>query len=92
MFETTYHTGPARGVLPNDGYGCSSRRGIRGAFRFGPRYDEGTIAVTRTAPGANADDVGAGRTKEFSLYYRVYNPSSLRSEDSPPLVVVHGGP
>jgi len=46
---------------------------------------EGFVPVTRHDP--HAVDV-----KEFSLYYRVYNPSNILSTESPPLVVIHGGP
>lgn len=51
-----------------------------GRFNFGRRYNESTINVTR------------GDEKDLLLYYRVYNPSSLHSTESPPIVVIHGGP
>lgn len=71
-----------QGALSNNGYACSGNRiqmrSRFGRFNFGPRFTEGEITVTRCE-------------RELSLYYRIYNPSSLHSE-SPPIVVVHGGP
>ena len=57
------------------------RCGLFANIRGGPRYKEDFVKVTRNING------GA-----FALYYRVYNPSHLHSSDSPPLLVVHGGP
>ena len=56
-------------------------------MNFGPRFDEDSIRVTRTDPESDGTDTAA-----FSLYYRVYNPSSVYSSESPPLIVIHGGP
>jgi len=59
-----------------------------GQIQFGgPRFKEDTITVTRIDPFS-----AASVSQEFSLYYRVYNPSSIHSTESPPLVVIHGGP
>lgn len=55
--------------------------GLFANIRRGPRYNEDFVKVTR-----NLND------SPFYLYYRVYNPSYLHSTDSPPLLVVHGGP
>mmetsp|Transcript_16094 Transcript_16094/g.38635 ORF Transcript_16094/g.38635 Transcript_16094/m.38635 type:complete len:332 (+) Transcript_16094:224-1219(+) len=79
---TTFDT--SQGVLSNRGYARSRR--LFSNLNSGPRFDEDAVTVTRSDP-----DV-ADKIQEFSLYYRVYNPSSLRSTESPPLVVVHGGP
>lgn len=57
----------------------SCNRLLFGQLNFGPRFKEGIIEVQRNEV-------------EFSIYYRLYNPSSLYSIDSPPLVVCHGGP
>lgn len=43
--------------------------------------------MTVTRWDANEADV-----KEFSLHYRIHNPSIIHSTESPPLVVLHGGP
>jgi pimeloyl-ACP methyl ester carboxylesterase len=32
------------------------------------------------------------KAEEFSMYYRVYNQSSMHCAESPPIVVIHGGP
>ncbi|KAL7529066.1 hypothetical protein ACHAXR_002779 [Thalassiosira sp. AJA248-18] len=70
----------------NNGYACNRpQTRLFGRLNFGPRFNEDFVTVTRRDPGA-AD------TKDFSLYYRLYNPSSLHSTDSPPIVVIHGGP
>ena len=57
----------------------SCNRLLFGQINFGPRFKEGFIDVKRTEV-------------EYSIYYRIYNPSSLHSIDSPPLLVLHGGP
>ena len=57
-----------------------------GRLNFGPRFNEGYVAVKRSDPSAS------DTAQEYSLYYRVYNPSSIHSTESPPLVVIHGGP
>eukprot|EP00986_Skeletonema_menzelii_P010817 scaffold5399_cov147-Skeletonema_menzelii.AAC.23 len=64
----------------------SSARARSGSFlRFGaPRLNEDFIQVHR------CDDHGV--THDLSLYYRVYNPSHIHSQESPPLIVLHGGP
>lgn len=59
-----------------------------GQIHFGgPRFKEDVITVRRNDPSSVA-----AVSQEFSLYYRVYNPSSVHSTESPPLVVIHGGP
>jgi hypothetical protein len=59
-----------------------------GQIQFGgPRFKEDVIKVTRIDPLSVA-----AVSQEFSLYYRVYNPSNIHSTESPPLVVIHGGP
>jgi len=64
----------------------SSARGRSSSFlRFGaPRFNEDFIRVHR------CDDQGV--THYLSLYYRVYHPSHINSQESPPLIVLHGGP
>jgi pimeloyl-ACP methyl ester carboxylesterase len=32
------------------------------------------------------------KAEEFSMYYRVYNQSNMHCAESPPIVVIHGGP
>ncbi|KAL7444152.1 hypothetical protein ACHAXH_008656 [Discostella pseudostelligera] len=76
--ETSQHS------LRDDGYTCHwPRRRLRGHINFGPRFDEAVIKVTRNDGADSAS---------FSLYYRLYNPSSINSSESPPLIVIHGGP
>jgi len=76
----------SQNVLSKNGYGCNRPRArLLGRLNFGPRFNEDVITVTRS-------DTNSVRTKEFSLCYRVYNPSSIHSTESPPLVVIHGGP
>ncbi len=59
-----------------------------GQIHFGgPRFKEDFITVARIDPASVA-----AVSLEFSLYYRVYNPSSIHSTESPPVVVIHGGP
>lgn len=55
-----------------------------GFLRFGPRYNEDFIQVHRWDKN--------GERHDLSLYYRVYNPSLTHSHESPPLIVLHGGP
>jgi len=64
----------------------TSARGRSGSFlRFGaPRFNEDFIRVHR------CDDHGV--THDLSLYYRIYHPSLMNSQESPPLIVLHGGP
>lgn len=64
----------------------SSARGRSGSFlRFGaPNFHEDFVRVQR------CDDNRV--THDLSLYYRVYHPSLLHSQESPPLIVLHGGP
>lgn len=77
-------------ALSNNGYAFNrppqTRLLGRLNFDFGPRFKEGFVTVTRNGVPSESDIV------EFSLYYRVYNPSSIRSTESPPLLVIHGGP
>lgn len=63
------------------------RKRLVGHINFGPRFDEDIIRVSRTDPEPDGTD-----SASFSLYYRVYNPSSIYSSESPPLIVIHGGP
>lgn len=56
-----------------------------GQLHPGPHFHEDFVTVTRPAPRA-ADNA------QFALYYRVYHPSQLHSAETPPLLVVHGGP
>lgn len=80
-FDTTQNN-----VLPTNGYAYHRpQTRLFGQLNFGPRFNEGLVTVTRP-------DLHAADTKKFSLYYRVYNPSSIHSKESPPLVVLHGGP
>ena len=64
-----------------------SARGRSGSLlRFGaPRFNEDFIQVHRC-------DNEHGVTHDLSLYYRVYNPSHIHSQEAPPLIVLHGGP
>lgn len=55
-----------------------------GFLRIGPRYNEDFIQVHRWDKN--------GEMHDLSLYYRVYNPSLMHSLESPPLIVLHGGP
>ncbi len=66
--------------------GCFQPRGTSafGGLQFGPRYKDDYINVIRHD--------SEGFEQNFALYYRVYNPTAIRSPESPPLVVVHGGP
>lgn len=74
-------------VLSNKGHAYKYRPQARlfGQLNFGPRFHESFVTVTRR-------DSHALEGKEFSLYYRIYNVSRIHSTESPPLVVVHGGP
>eukprot|EP00581_Thalassiosira_minuscula_P014686 CAMPEP_0183719376 /NCGR_PEP_ID=MMETSP0737-20130205/12346_1 /TAXON_ID=385413 /ORGANISM="Thalassiosira miniscula, Strain CCMP1093" /LENGTH=334 /DNA_ID=CAMNT_0025949093 /DNA_START=175 /DNA_END=1179 /DNA_ORIENTATION=- len=82
---TTINTN--QNAMSAQGYACSRpRTRMLGRLNFGPRFNEDFVRVTRNDPHATDD------TKEYSLYYRIYNPSSVHSAESPPLVVVHGGP
>lgn len=66
--------------------GCFQARGTGafGGINFGSRYKDGYINIIRNE--------SEGLENDFPMYYRVYNPSVIRSLESPPLVVVHGGP
>lgn len=78
--------GTNQNILSIKGYTCNRpQTRLFGQFNFGPRFNEDFVAVTR--PDPHAADIN-----EFSLYCRIYNPSSIHSTESPPLVVVHGGP
>ena len=84
---TTTVTDCSRAVYPfASAASTSSARGRSSSFlRFGaPRFNEDFIRVHR------CDD--HGMTHDLSLYYRVYNPSFINSQESPPLIVLHGGP
>lgn len=79
-------------VLPSAGHAfhrpqALPRSRLCGRFNFGPRIKEDFITVTRRDQHAPAHGM-----KEFSLYYRVYNPTIIYSTESPPIVIVHGGP
>lgn len=56
--------------------------GLFGNLQRGPLFKEDFIKVTRSLHG------GAS----FHLYCRIYNPSYIHSCQSPPLLVLHGGP
>eukprot|EP00970_Alexandrium_tamarense_P005696 scaffold933_cov190-Alexandrium_tamarense.AAC.16 len=76
-FATTSYANQGRSIG-----GCGQRPRCGSLFSGlsrGPRFIESTIQVARN-------------DEQFSLYYRVYNPSAICSSESPPLVVVHGGP
>lgn len=73
-----------RAVHPLKQPGASNFSRRPGFLRFGPRYNEDFIQVNRWDKN--------GEIHDLSLYYRVYNPSLMHSLESPPLIVLHGGP
>ncbi|KAL3774088.1 hypothetical protein HJC23_014015, partial [Cyclotella cryptica] len=63
--------------------GCSGHHhcSMFGDLRRGPLFKEDFVKVTRMHGSAS-----------FYLYCRIYNPSKIHSCQSPPLLVLHGGP
>lgn len=87
-FVTATKLDTSQHARSSEGYACQwPRQRLVGRMNFGPRFDEDSIRVTRTDPESDGADIAA-----FSLYCRVYNPSSIYSSESPPLIVIHGGP
>ena len=74
----------SRSVLSNGRASVRPRARLFGGMNFGPRFTEDFISVQRN----DSDEL----RKDFYLYYRIYNPTSIRSSESPPLLIVHGGP